>query len=322
MNRLSEKLRSDGFVVLDSCLTGDELNEFRNVIIEFFKKRNCDLESDIISDFLPDALGQVAGLRKILSKSEMFKEIEEIVGFKPYYCHHSDIHINKTAKWHRDSIKKDNYFDFCKTDIYANQYNVYKIGIYFQDHNGISGLSVVPGSHSQDIELDISKAEDIHSRAGQVILFDTRIYHKGVESLEEIDCDGDRLSLFMTLAQNNECANEFVAGTIWRQNKQLNRVKYIIDPQLEADLSSNKIPYIEYEESPQPSILSALSQVDSLKKELRLKNRECNRLAIKKKKLEEEKKKLKKYLERTPSWFIYRAVRKVKRNIFPSNEKV
>jgi len=273
MDSSAEKdaLAQQGFIVLRGALSEEFMKDYREMLrAHFYGKVTDRAEGAAVSDFDPDALGRVPGARTMLLQAPLFDRVAEVLGYRPAYCHHSDIHINKTAPFHRDSIVKASYFDFAKTDIFGtSDYAVYKIGIYFQDHEGAGGLSVIPGSHLIDGPPQPERAYDIKSRLGDVILFDTRIYHKGIERLNERDSEGDRMSFFMTLAKDNQITREFVNGTIWRQNRQIRRSSYELPLDLGDELARLGFPVVPYETSPQPSPTAVLVQLDAAQKRIR-----------------------------------------------------
>lgn len=266
-----DALAEKGFVVLEGALSPEFMSAYRSKLREhFYGKANVAKKNGLVSDFDPDALGRLPQMRDLLHQTQLFARVSEILGYRPAYCHHSDVHINKTAPFHRDSIKKASYFDFAKEQIFGTaDYAVYKIGIYFQDHAGSGGLSVIPGSHLVDRPAEPERAYDIKSKLGDVILFDTRLYHKGIERFDERDSAEDRMSFFMTLAKDNQITREFVNGTIWRQNRQIGRDRYDLPQDLASELSALGFGVIPYDPSPQPSPTAVIAQLDAAQKTIR-----------------------------------------------------
>jgi hypothetical protein len=274
-------LATEGFVVLEGALSPEFMSAYRAKLHDYFHEKSgaTRRKDGLVSDFDPDALGRLPAMRDILHQTRLFDRVAEVLGYRPAYCHHSDVHINKTAPFHRDSIKKASYFDFAKEEIFGStDYAVYKIGIYFQEHAGAGGLSVIPGSHLVDRPAEPERAYDIKSKVGDVILFDTRIYHKGIERFDERDCEGDRMSFFMTLAKDNRITREFVNGTIWRQNRQIRRNRYDLPSDLADELASLGFSVIPYEVCPQPSPAAVIEQLDVAHKSIRELQKENARL--------------------------------------------
>ncbi len=272
------ELSQNGYTLLKGALSPAFMSDYRKVLGEtLYRKRKAD--ESTVAGAEPDSLGRFPDTRILLEQQALFETVADILEFAPGYCHHSDIQINRTASWHRDSINKGLYFDFCKTEIFdTSDYAVYKICVYCQDHQGGVGLSVIPGTHLKDGPPDAARGVPINSRLGDVILFDTRLYHKGIVSLRDRDSDSDRMSCFMTLARDNPITREFVNGTIWRQNQQLNRDAYSLPTDLAELLTRVSLPPIPYENSPQPSMRSVFSELEGARKRVKQLERENSRL--------------------------------------------
>lgn len=276
-SRKKELLRH-GYTVLRRAMDQDVLRSLRTPLRDHFYAKGRRT-GGVVSDYEPDALGRLPFTRTILDQPGLFRLVSEVLGFQVHYCHHSDVHINKTAPWHRDSIKKASYFDFCQQEIFGTRdYRVFKIGVYLQSHQDTTGLSVIPGSHKKDGPPETGGATDIGTVLGDVILFDTRLFHMGIDSLSERRDDSDRISFFMTLADDNRITREFVNGTIWRQNRQLKRCEYVLPEELRLKLEGIDMPFVPYDPRANPSPESVLEELERVRRVNRALEKELDEL--------------------------------------------
>jgi ectoine hydroxylase-related dioxygenase (phytanoyl-CoA dioxygenase family) len=268
-----ERMNANGYIVVRNVFTAEEIQALRAAVYDHFKYNEGMRGKDVgrLAMVQPDALNVIAGIRPILAKRKIWELLKNLIGEDPYYCHHSDSHLNWTGGWHRDSIEKPSYFDFVKHDIFApehaDDYKVFKVAIYLQDHSRTGvGLSVIPGSHARPGEKkDFTGEKLLKSGLGDIIIFNTKIFHRGAFELELKEDPAfrkgeDRMSIFYTFGANNVHTHEFSAGTVWRQNRQLGRRAYRLSDGLQTDLVANDYRILDYVPTPLPSAESVLAQ--------------------------------------------------------------
>ncbi len=285
--QLLQDMERDGFILLRNVLTSDEIDKMRSAIYEYLNNNDIahkgflgDKKSGRWSLVQPDALNLIPDMRWILRNSLIKDVMTLLLGETPAYCHHSDAHFNWIGGWHRDSIAKASYFDFCaNNDIFSEEattgYRVYKVAIYFQDHTqNKGGLNVCPGSHRCDgPKTDFPNEQHIDTRKGDVIIFNTKLYHRGLTDKQIVKSPAflqgeDRMSIFYTFGVQNKYTVDFVRGTMWRQNRQLGRKNYVLSEELRQELLTQGFEIIPLEPNPMPSAESVLEQFYSMQEEL------------------------------------------------------
>ena len=269
---LTAEMATKGYVLLKGAYSTDDIMSIRMLMMEQFLTHGGfagRLES-VRSAVIPDAGNRNGRILDIVLSDPVKAAMRDLIGPEFFYLHHSDIHINWTGGWHRDSIDKPTYYDFLKTDIWAkpqrDDYRVYKVALYLQDHSdNDEGFHVVPGSH---LTRDPNRPSEIALRTGigDVVIFDTRLIHRGVLSSEmaagsAFERGLNRMSLFSSFGPDDVMSREFALGTIWRQNMQQGAEAYALSDDLADVLAKNGVPPLPgIDIAPQPKSLDALYQ--------------------------------------------------------------
>jgi hypothetical protein len=267
---LKEDFATNGYVMLKGAYTTDEIMSIRMLMMEQFLTHGgfAGRIESIRSSVIPDAGNKNGRILDIVLSEPVKAAMRELIEEPIYYLHHSDIHLNWTGGWHRDSIDKPTYYDFLKTDIWApenrDNYQVYKVALYLQDHSdNDDGFHVVPGSHKYRSPSRPSEVA-LRSSIGDVVIFDTRLIHRGVLEAEMLAGGSfekglNRMSLFSSFGPDNAMSREFALGTIWRQNMQQSADVYRLTDGLANVLAKHGFPPLPgIEPSPQPKSLDAL----------------------------------------------------------------
>lgn len=253
---LKDTLNEKGYVLVKNLFSDQESQKVKNIIRDYFNVNKKDDNTGV----LPDAFYYLPKLSDIFQKKELVEIIQAICDNDAHYTHHSDIHFNKTAGFHRDSIyNKRNYmYAFSKKNVFKDQdYAIYKIAWYFQDYSSTKnndGLTVIPFSHIDENAVPENEIK-LETKPNDIIIFDTRILHKGIASITEKKQSVDRLSMFFTFGKNTQATLEFSEGTIWRQNRQLKRKIYELPHFLEKKLKDANLSIINYKKKPKPTFL-------------------------------------------------------------------
>jgi ectoine hydroxylase-related dioxygenase (phytanoyl-CoA dioxygenase family) len=214
-----QQLENQGYFIVENIFTGDEIRSFREEILNYIKKNNCIRNASGIT--IPDFIQH-----KSLSKTGSIKDNEKITDIlnnifdnNYRFCSHNDIGINRIVGWHKDKLNGE-YSKYETIDIWSEhegeKHEIVKVLIYLQDHsNNNDGLKIVPGSH---LERNINDKNwiQLNPSLGNVIIFDQRITHRGMEKQVE----DDRILVSFGFGKNNIFTDNFEKGTVLRQNKQ------------------------------------------------------------------------------------------------------
>lgn len=259
----------NGYLIIRNAFTPEEVHRMRLVMLEQFLTYGgfAGRLRTIRSAVVPDAFNRDPRMAEFVMRPRLMNALRDLIEEDLYYLHHSDIHMNWSGGWHRDSIDKPSYYDFVKTDIWAAEhwadYKVLKIGIYLQDHSfNDEGLNVVPGSHRERSARRPTEAA-LKSHVGDAVIFDTRIVHRGVLSHQlegsKTFIDGsNRLSIFSSYGANNIMSREFAEGTVWRQNMQTRQPEYVLNPKLERILNERGLNILPISNRPMPQTLTSM----------------------------------------------------------------
>lgn len=137
------------------------------------------------------------------------------------FCRHNDIGINRVVGFHKDKLNNE-YEEFETINIWntheGQKHEIVKVLIYLEDHsNDNSALKVIPGSHLKS-NIEINNVKQLKPELGDVIIFDQRITHRGMEK----KIKSTRILVSFGFGKNNIFTDNFEKGTIVRQNKQNN----------------------------------------------------------------------------------------------------
>ncbi|WP_437229276.1 phytanoyl-CoA dioxygenase family protein [Planctomicrobium sp. SH661] len=232
----AEHMRLNGYAVYRSIFTPDEIEKLRSTIANHFTSAGKYFEFGKIQ---PDAFGKISEIRWACSHPPLVAAFHECTGIDDLrYTYHSDVHMNALSNWHTDTQAY-----FTPKEVLVDDFRVYKVGIYLQDHleNG-QGLTVCEGSHLTGA-INPENTKTLSTKAGDVIIFDVRIYHHGDmknfaervvnkitkngavnfrvgKIIRKLTNRADKLSLFFTYGANNEMTREFSIRNMKRQNRQ------------------------------------------------------------------------------------------------------
>ena len=213
-------IQKDGFVILKNIFTESEINDCRDEILSFIDKHNVFKSSGGIS--IPNFIQH-----ENLCKTSQLKDdkniqdaLIDIFGTTNYrFCSHNDIGINRIVGWHKDRLNNE-YRKYESVDIWkkykGDQHEIFKVLIYLQNHqDNKDGLKIVPGSHLNS-SIETKKNIQLKPGLGDVIIFDQRITHRGMEK----QVKQKRILVSFGFGKNNIFTDNFEKGTVIRQNKQ------------------------------------------------------------------------------------------------------
>ena len=250
---LRKEMREKGYVVLRDVFSKDECVKYKKIIKNYFDN-NPD-KTLFNNCAKPDAFGdrQLEHLQNIFYNQKFTEPLHILSSKKLMFLHHSDIHYNFDAySFHDDNqarhlseVPKE--YSFIEEDLGEGKtpYECYTIAIYMQDHTNGSGLTVIEGTHLEQRFSNEELSEtsnrdsvvDISSNAGDVIIFDARLYHRG----NVLDTK-DRASIFLRMGCENMHGVIHAKGAIERQKRQT-RKRYTITNSMMRCLEENGIRF-------------------------------------------------------------------------------
>jgi hypothetical protein len=173
----------DGYVVVPNVLSARDIGALRTTVSKFcsagqgtYYENEAKANLNVFG-FEPDEIGQLLGHTGIA------RVMKEIIGPDATFLRELAVGIGGSSGWHKDthglarSVRSEH-----------QDYGVYKILIYPQDHIGLDeddfALKVRKGSHwiSDPKEGEI---DTLFVRAGDIIIIDCRTSHRGRNSTME-----------------------------------------------------------------------------------------------------------------------------------------
>ena len=233
-------LKVHGVTVIENVIAKEQVDNYRNLISEYFangKNRCLEYDNQTIK---ADGVNQphFKSFLDIFDNKTLMDVINGVTDNSPRWAYHSDIHLNFQGAKGYHSDAQMHYIDAHKYAYPFNHdnYYVYRMATYLQDHTENEGaLYVKPGTH-----LDPSKTDEyyIGTSAGDIVLFDTRIRHKGGNYA------GDRYVMFgPTVGMDNEFTKLHAQGAIIRQLKQNRESEYVLNDFVKDKLDILGIKY-------------------------------------------------------------------------------
>ena len=218
-----EELATKGYTIVKGLLTKEAVEAARKATLDYFETEATldNANGKYLPDFLNvEELSAVGALRNI---PKLLQILSECFDGKPYrFCGHCDIGVNRVVSgWHKDLLNGA-FVHYQKHDPWlplpnGETYKIVKVAIYLEDHSADdSALQVVPGSHLRR-DLGTAGAIRLRPEIGDVIIFDQRITHRGMER----QVDGARILISYGFGVENEFTDHFEAGTRARQIAQL-----------------------------------------------------------------------------------------------------
>ena len=218
MNYKNE-LEQKGYILLKNIFSKNELNNCKKEIMNYIKNtKTLKLGEGItIPDFIKSP--NLQNTINLKNNIKIHNILKQIFNNDYRFCAHNDIGINRIVDWHKDILNNDAsvYETINVWNKYNNEkYEIIKILIYLQDHSkNNDGLKLVPKSHLIN-NYNTTEWIQIYSNIGDVIIFDQRITHRGMNKLITYP----RILVSFGFGKNNIFTDNFERGTIFRQNYQ------------------------------------------------------------------------------------------------------
>ena len=226
MNYEISNFSCNGYVILENVFNKNELIEIKNQIKTYVKNNKCYMNGGGISivDFVNiDELSNIGEIRNNKTIQNALKEIFKNKNYR--FVGHNDIGINRIVGWHKDKLNGE-YAKYETLDIWSKtedgkEHNILKVLIYLEDHNNDNyGLKLVPKSHLVS-SINPEGYININSRCGDVVIFDQRITHRGMEKYPPNRFQEPRILVSFGFGEDdNVFTDNFELGTFKRQEKQ------------------------------------------------------------------------------------------------------
>lgn len=212
----------NGYFVFTNVLSHTEIDEYRDEIMKYLSQNKNTIMKNADGFTIPDyiKLSQLEKTATLKDHPKIHANLEILFhGLNYRFCGHNDIGINRLVGWHKDKLNGD-VEKYQVHDIWGqyegDKHEIVKVLTYLEDHsNDNDGLKLVPGSHMKR-EINGTGAIQLRPKKGDVIIFDQRITHRGMDR----QCKDSRILVSMGFGKNNIFTDEFEKGTIIRQNNQ------------------------------------------------------------------------------------------------------
>ena len=171
------QLETDGYAVLPGFLEAADIARLRQIVGGFFDSGRGAVFN--LGKTQPNAAIEVPELAWLFADSRVTGFFQGVFGERgAFFTGHCDIHNSMVSNWHRDTggpghpyFAEPGFTDDCR---------FYKMASSLQVHLDGQGRPLRPGSHRQDGK-PVGEETILRSRAGDAVVFDVRIDHRGRE---------------------------------------------------------------------------------------------------------------------------------------------
>ncbi len=173
MADITEALGTAGYAVMPQVIDPSLLRHLRGVLLRWFDTGRAARFRGGLASLDPFNDPDLSELLVLLENRPILAALRKAIGPDLCYCNHSAAFCNVDTLWHRD-----NFGIHGQQDAGPEGYALYKVMLYLQDHkHGAGALRVKPGSHRADTATE----RTLHVAAGDAILFDLGLLHRGTE---------------------------------------------------------------------------------------------------------------------------------------------
>jgi ectoine hydroxylase-related dioxygenase (phytanoyl-CoA dioxygenase family) len=224
-----EQFRSDGYTVVPGVLSPAEVARTRAFLAAQFDSGEHELIDE--EGALVDVLTRFEELRFLLANDRLVGSLRSLLGEEFVLFPISAAHDSVFGIWHKDTTAPERAgLDFH----HQPDFLMAQVALYLQDngeHGG--GLRIVPGSHresdraakrnqSRSLRNRVAhrleqarcdrRAIDIPSKAGDLLMFDFRLNHKGTPPsgpVQDIPPDHRKFAIYLPCSASNEQARAY-----------------------------------------------------------------------------------------------------------------
>ena len=178
MSVLAEELRANGFAIVRNVLSSDEIARLRMQLDGYFESRKIDCRLGAVE---ANAICEAPEISWVFCHHGILRAVKEALNTDTLIFVDGGFTKNVVNGWHKDVglgwFKDGGYFKCFPFD--QDDCLVYKVAIYLEDHEqNECGLSVRRASH-RSASLEDGKIEQVRTRVGDIVIFDTRLTHRG-----------------------------------------------------------------------------------------------------------------------------------------------
>ena len=175
------QLLSDGFVLVPGVLSNREVQRLRSEVNRALDTFGINKSGGTV---LPNAASEAPGLAWIFSHPRVIEAVRHASDLQTMvFTMEADLHRNYIASaWHKDTGEQVIDTGYFGRDCFLNdECRVIKVALYLQDHDTDKrALHVRSGTiHTPDLES--GDPTPVRANAGDMVLFDVRITHRGVQ---------------------------------------------------------------------------------------------------------------------------------------------
>ena len=203
----ADEYRARGFTILSSTLSEHEVESMAATIYGYIERNGALVRPYGLGDsggwYVAD-FPREASLRPMLtavdSKRALHRVLGCVLGEAYTLLSRNEFYVSRWAAWHMDTVWEPSAEPGWRP-VYAAErthahlwdplpngevYGIATVAIYLQDHtNDTQALTVRPGSHADKArainkrELGKMPTQSLHPRKGDVLVFDSRLSHRG-----------------------------------------------------------------------------------------------------------------------------------------------
>ena len=191
------QLEKNGYFLIRNVLSREQCYNMRQKIMDYIKKGGPFAHKKGLKYYIPD-IRNIEELRHIFVAVDTHPKVQtalqDALNTSSYrLVERNEISVDAVSGWHRDNIEPkfvEEKIDPWSVDAETGDvYKVVNVAIYFQDHNNdnvdeYSGITIAQGS--QVCERCHGPHVQPFLRAGDAVVFDCRLRHKGIEDRELI----------------------------------------------------------------------------------------------------------------------------------------
>lgn len=228
--RVSGLVRSHGVGVLRQVLTLPEVAAIRQTIltnVDRMKNTRPARQSRHLAGF--HRFAEFAWIHDAILEQSRINQVLEALSEGPIRAIGlTDITVDRSQPWHKDLLRGPFEHFLDDADIWGGRSGqVFKVLVYLQDS---SSLKVIRGSHATEASLrsdhhvipcDDDRVDTIHVQAGDVVIMDLRLTHRGSfehEFQERKPGDASKILVSTVLGNaGNELTDRMEEGNASRQ---------------------------------------------------------------------------------------------------------
>jgi ectoine hydroxylase-related dioxygenase (phytanoyl-CoA dioxygenase family) len=215
---MNKQIKEEGYTVLKNIFTRNDIEIYRTEIENYIKNNKTIKNAGGIT--IPDFIKKenFKSINDIIFNAKIREALTEIFEGEDYrFCGHNDIGVDRVVGWHKDKLNNE-YAKFETVNIWekheGEEHEIVKVLIYLQEHElNDDGLQIIPKSHK---ESRIVGKKHVKTGSGDVVIFDQRITHRGMEA----NTIKGRMLVSFGFGKNNIFTDNFEKGTIERQIAQ------------------------------------------------------------------------------------------------------